>query len=377
MENKRLDYLDMVKGIGSLLVLMGHLQDKTILSYSPYIKPFCVYIFSFHMPMFFILSGILLAIKNDDRKDIKEIAKRRFRGLMIPYFWFSVYIILNILYYMFVTKTVPLSTLTLNLWYFVSCYGMNVLWFLPALFLGEILFIHIRQKLKDEKKIITSIVIICAVIFVISSLLVKVNQEVIIYKRLREAATIVIRPFLVCGFIAVGYYARKACENVEFLRKYFIEPKKNENGKVTKGIKISYILMGTFLMLVCLAFMGVNNGIDFRTMAFRNVFFFLLCALSGSFGLIIICKGLPRSRFLCYLGRGSLIFMATHSWDFLLPHAIWMAMLVNQYVTRARGYVSYLVIVVTITLFCSLMIYIIQNYLPFILGKPYKKKKSI
>ena len=63
---KRLDYLDMTKGLGMILVLIGHLQGDSIFTFSPYIQPLCVFIFSFHMPMFFIVSGILLAIKNDE-----------------------------------------------------------------------------------------------------------------------------------------------------------------------------------------------------------------------------------------------------------------------------------------------------------------------
>ena len=63
---KRLDYLDMTKGLGMILVLVGHLQGDSIFTFSPYIQPLCAFIFSFHMPMFFFLSGIFLSAPNAD-----------------------------------------------------------------------------------------------------------------------------------------------------------------------------------------------------------------------------------------------------------------------------------------------------------------------
>lgn len=370
MENKkRLDYIDMAKGIGVLFVLLGHMQGDPFYSYSPYIEPFCVFIFSFHMPFFFILSGILMAIKNDDTKPLSELAKRRFKGIMIPYYWFSLFYLIYVLYYVFITKTVPGSGFFLNLWYVLSGYGMNVLWFLPALYLGELLFIYIRQKIRDERKIAIVIVIGCAVAFIIAYLLTKINMDVVINKRIREFITVLIRPMIVCGFISIGYYIRKLCENNKKLSEFLISPKRDNKGNIAIKVRICYFAVGIALLICCGLFMRVNNGIDVRTLVFRNIFFFLVCALSGSFGLILICKGLRRSKILCFYGTGSLIFMATHNLDFILALALKTAMYVNQYLTRARGYICYFIIFMVITLFCTLMIFIIQNYLPFIIGR--------
>lgn len=374
MEKKRLDYIDMAKGIGVLLVLIGHMQGDPFYSYSPYIQPLCVFIFSFHMPFFFILSGILMAIKNDDRKSLPEIARRRFRGIMVPYYWFSLFLLIYVLYYVFITNTVPLSGFFLNLWYVISGYGMNVLWFLPALYLGELLFIYLRQKFPEVKKNIVVLVVSCAIIFVISYLLTKINMDVVINKRIREFITVLLRPIIVSGFIGIGFYVRKLCESNAKLEKFLITPATNDKGAVTGKIRTCYIAIGLVLMVICRLFIGVNNGIDVRTLVFRNIFFFFVCALSGSFGLILICKGLKRSKILCFYGTGSLIFMATHNLDFILAIAIKTAMFANQYLTRARGYICYLIIFSIITLFCTLMIFVIQRYLPFILGKKYSKQ---
>ena len=50
---KRLDYVDTLKGIGILLMLMGHV---------PFGANFDYYIHAFHMPLFFFISGFLIKI---------------------------------------------------------------------------------------------------------------------------------------------------------------------------------------------------------------------------------------------------------------------------------------------------------------------------
>ena len=49
---KRIDYVDIAKGIGIVLVVMGH-NDFALIS--PFAHKF---IYSFHMPMFFFMSGM-------------------------------------------------------------------------------------------------------------------------------------------------------------------------------------------------------------------------------------------------------------------------------------------------------------------------------
>ena len=68
MSEKRLDYLDMVKGIGIILVVVGHstyVSDGTL-----------TWLASFHMPLFFILSGILFAYKESDGEPLHSMQRK-------------------------------------------------------------------------------------------------------------------------------------------------------------------------------------------------------------------------------------------------------------------------------------------------------------
>ena len=368
---KRLDYLDMTKGLGMILVLIGHLQGDSIFTFSPYIQPLCVFIFSFHMPMFFIVSGILLAIKNDEVKPLKEVAKSRFRGIMIPYLWFSLFYLIVVVAAL-IKGEIAVQTLYLNIWYVISGYGMNVLWFLPALYLGELLFIFLRRRIRDHIPFITVVVLSNAIVYFLSYFVGIAKYPTPFAERMHDLITVILRPILVCGFISIGYYTHKLLRKGSQIGDFFNKPELNEKGKVSFKYRAAYIVLGLMLFGLCFGLFRVNNGIDFRSLAFRNVFFFFVCALSGSFGMISLCKGLPRIPLFCYWGIGSLIFMATHNSQTVLTFSLKTAMYVNQYLTRARGYICYAIVIVIITAYSTFMIWLIRRFFPFILGKPFK-----
>lgn len=77
----RLEWLDVAKGIGALLVIMGHFTINNKLA---------AIIYCFHMPLFFFLSGTIFKI--DKYTTFKQFAIAKFKALMIPYLIFNVFI---------------------------------------------------------------------------------------------------------------------------------------------------------------------------------------------------------------------------------------------------------------------------------------------
>ncbi len=72
-ERKRIDWIDCARGIGILLVMVGHGVDGLLRAL----------IFSFHMPLFFILSGRTFRPSKDGRAWQRNV-KRGARQLLIP-----------------------------------------------------------------------------------------------------------------------------------------------------------------------------------------------------------------------------------------------------------------------------------------------------
>lgn len=80
--SKRIEYIDIARGIGILLVVLGHNDFG-------YISPFGYkLIYAFHMPLFFFLSGYFLNVS----VPIVDFFKKRFNSLLKPYL-FTIFLI--------------------------------------------------------------------------------------------------------------------------------------------------------------------------------------------------------------------------------------------------------------------------------------------
>ena len=82
----RLRWIDALKGIGIILVVFAHHKLPVALD---------TYIFSFHMPLFFFISGLLFDFWK--YASAANFVKKRFRSLIVPYFGFA---LLTCLFYL-------------------------------------------------------------------------------------------------------------------------------------------------------------------------------------------------------------------------------------------------------------------------------------
>lgn len=93
-EGQQLDYLNIAKGIGIILVVLGHslsaISDE-LTSMAEFVRTI---IYLVHMPLFFTIAGFLFEKNkgNYRKKGIKKYAKSKFFTFMIPYFTFSIVI---------------------------------------------------------------------------------------------------------------------------------------------------------------------------------------------------------------------------------------------------------------------------------------------
>lgn len=61
--NNRIDYIDILRGFAIFLVTLGHIIEKSGYKESPLFT----FIYSFHMPLFFCISGFICAYVYDKR----------------------------------------------------------------------------------------------------------------------------------------------------------------------------------------------------------------------------------------------------------------------------------------------------------------------
>lgn len=161
---QRNDALDIAKAIGILLVILGHCPEIPMM-------PFRHFIFTFHMPLFFLISGYLYK-----PKDVKSSLKKDAIYLLSPYFYTCFFIIFisfvggllsgdfdEIVYYieaMFVGSGGIHPCL-----YFSDPPIIGAIWFLPALYVCKNTYNCLQAYGCREKLFISS------VIFIVSTLI--------------------------------------------------------------------------------------------------------------------------------------------------------------------------------------------------------------
>lgn len=160
MNEQRIQWIDSARGIGILLVVIGHVSK------SPYLGKF---IYSFHMPLFFIISGYLY---NNKKYAQKAYIKRKAENILVPYFIFG---ICSLVYWILIERNIRNQTEKLPIWQFVNmflCFGGDEnyiynapLWFLPALLNTEIICSFLFKLKEKNIKIIAFIISIIGVIF--------------------------------------------------------------------------------------------------------------------------------------------------------------------------------------------------------------------
>lgn len=356
MNTKRLDYLDMVKGIGIFFVVLGHIEYIS--------NPLRVWISSFHMPLFFIVSGLLMAVKNEPFRDFKISVSKKFKGIIIPYLWFSLaYFIIDIAN-VTIIKNIDIHTFWVDLISSVTFYGMSVLWFLPALFLANIGFLFLRSRLGDKKTVFFLIIIALACYSIqlkVLNPLYDAHSDSLLVTSLINFARVFLRASIGMSFTGYAYYIHKLLAG--FIPSLFETPSTKSG--------IIQLFAGIAMLLINIYLSTVNDAVDMHYIILNNVFLYYLGAFLGCYGIILICKNIPSIKIITYYGRNSLTVMACHVNFYILYAALRIALKIDQYTIHAKHYIFLTVTVVFVFLFSTVVIECINRFFPFVLGKPF------
>jgi fucose 4-O-acetylase-like acetyltransferase len=91
-EQQRVDWVDYSKGLGIFLVVVGHvlggLQPSGIISDSPWYQFIESWLYTFHMPLFFFISGLF--VRRSARRPLSGFILDKAAVLIYPYFVWSI-----------------------------------------------------------------------------------------------------------------------------------------------------------------------------------------------------------------------------------------------------------------------------------------------
>ncbi len=329
--SNRIATYDFLKGIGILLVVLGHITHNDMLWRS---------IFAFHMPLFFFLSGILY-------KDKEQFVYKQLKALMFPYFVFS---ILSFLYWYFIELrfrelkdgTNVLDQL-INIIFPMNIEGSYefnaVLWFLPCLFVTSLSY-HFYQRL-DIKKYSDLILLLLSLL---CASFIKIKLPFFISEMFCSL------PFYICGAI--------------------LNKNKNQLSLLTEK-KIPCMITGLVLLpvvffIVITFFVRTNMKTGFYSHGYAVAF---ICALALVFGLYLLVRELKKQRVLQWLGMNSLCIMLIHEPIKRIIIKVY-SVLLSQDVDYIRESIWHsMVLLLIIVTIVSLITIVINKYANFLLGK--------
>lgn len=338
--NQRLDWIDISKGIGMLCIMLGHAPHPDNMTKSFY---------TFHVPLFFFLSGILFSAAK--YRSFGAFMKRQFWALVIPYISFSIF---NYIFWILIYHNVgdnPYSNEGINI--LAPILGTVIavrdlpwtlhnvaLWFLACLFVAEILFYLIMKLTGGSHKKIS----IC---LFISSIL----------------------GYLYCTYVGVKmpWSFDAALTAVVFLGAGYLMKE-----KIYKIINnITYL---PFFLLINIITGSLNSRVNLYENQYGNYVMFYISAFSGIFSVITFAKKfekqLDKIKILTFIGRNSLVYLGFH--QYILFPFIGIALenisfyrLDNIHVLIIKGISYTLIAAVVIAPIAVFM----NRYTPFLLGK--------
>lgn len=330
MEKKRDVTIDIAKGIGIYLVCLGHTTSNEIV---------LKWIYSFHMPLFFFLSGVF----HSQSENYFEFFKRKTKSLLVPYLFFATTLFL---FFLLISRKIGFSAkenLSVKENFIGIFIGTEIknfsqvswggqLWFLLALFLVANIMYFVK-KLSLKSQILVNILMILTNIYL--------SKKIDFY--LPWCFLTVLMAF---NFYWIGNYFKKDILNI-------------------KNVP-NFILIGLISINLITGFL--NKRVEMYGNFYGNLVLFFIASYSGVLFLIFfIKKFIKKLKFLEYIGKNSLIILAYHKRGitvikYILYNYIKATMLDNNIVL---GIVYSLIEIII----CIPIILILNRYFPYLVGK--------
>lgn len=271
---KRYVWLDVARGIAMLLVLMGHCK---------YIPTYLLYnINSFHMPLFFVISGLVYRVDKYD--SFFAYVYHLILRIVIPYFLlcFIMVIIENLL----LLPNIPWDTIRQNINGIFLAYRRHgiyySMWYLHFLFFAQLIAYPIVKSLKNK-----------SVFFGLGILLIifgyYFNQKVIGYYWSLDLVPIGL------GYILLGFAGQRFLFDSDYPKSVLIP---------------TIVALGFITAFFAYLNHLVCGNVAFYRCQYGNLFYFIIPSLTGSLFILLIAQVIQHNAIFEFIGVNSLTFYA-------------------------------------------------------------------
>lgn len=276
----RINYLDVARGLAIILVVLGHIDfgDNYL----------CKWIYSFHMPLFFIISGYLRNFKKDRTLNILDEIKHNVKRFLYPYITFSIASILIKFIIVFILHKDNINEFYQMIKLTVALFGYGTLWFLPTIFLADILFLFIHKQRNYRLIFIFILLLSIALTYGIEYASNKYSLDI-----LYGISYFIDRILIGTCYIYIGYILCIVINKMQ--------------------LRYKNIFMCISIFLCNILISQMNGLVDLHYAKLNNQILYYYLAISTSFSILYMLKIFnAKSQVLEYFGKSSLIIMATH-----------------------------------------------------------------
>jgi fucose 4-O-acetylase-like acetyltransferase len=278
--SKRIEWIDTAKGIGLLLVMLGHLHV-------PYMS---AWIYTFHMPLFFFLSGVVFS---GDKYSFKEFCIKRMKSLVVPYFClgFVIYLFYVIMNVMVGPENGLYGTNMDMLKNFLIQEHFWTIWFLACLFVVEIMWYWIW---KIFSRWLVAPVVVSVGICIIGLLRYRLGYGSLPW----NFDVALVAQF----FFYIGY-----CFKCSRQIKQLVDEMQKNTYLICAAIMFLINVVAGFL---CIRLSG--ESLDMSIGMYGKEVLTILSALAGTLFVVLVSKKVSN-KFLTYLGQNTMVLFAWHS----------------------------------------------------------------
>lgn len=327
MTKTRIEYIDILKGFGIILVVLGHVTLNSDLYH---------FIYAFHMPLFFIVSGMFL-------HDRQGFIRKQAKNLLIPYLSFG---LLTFVYWWLVEsrfRELPAGETIwgqfINLLCPVGTQHCNVvLWFLPCLFLACVMANYLNRWIISRPiKISLVVCLICTVGFIHGNYPYHIGQAI-------QAL-----PYICIGSLLGG--------GINALINKILTIKRNKT-------IFFFGLLGIYIVYLS----GVTCNMQSSSFSPCYPLSFII-ALLGFISVYIIAFGIQKNRALSWLGINSLAIMLMHEPVKRIVIKVYSIIMKMPVDTIRESVLQSLIITILTILILIPIILLTNKHFPFLLGK--------
>ncbi len=295
---ERIAYVDAAKGLSILMIALGHITK--------FGNPVDLWMSSFKVSIFYIISGFLMSYSGSAKsRSFNVFAGKIIKSLGLPYVIFSIAGTLfkaGCVYLKHKPAEKIWDTFLSYLYDSIFLKGVNSMWFIPTLFIGELIFFWLLRSPKAIKILYAAAGLFAIKFsFIINDLFsaggIFEMQPGDAYDNVTKLVNAACKGLSAAWFLGAGY-----------IIYIFYSRIKGQGIKLAIGIPLS---------LVNLVLSQINTGVDFNNMkegAYPYLFY--VCGITGSVGAILLldfATAFIKLSFLDYWGKNSLIIMCTHT----------------------------------------------------------------